>query len=280
MRSVIALILCLALPAAAESKEVKRFLNAAITLYENLEYEKALKQIAKAKAKVTGTEDEARASLLEGVVLADMGQEEKALTAFKTGFGLDLEGKLPVDVSPKVQAVAERARANVRKLLTPRLEAQKAEEDRRLAEEKAKQDELTRAAAEDKRRQEEEAARNAPPPAVGASGSGPSVRGLSWIPGAAGLVSAGVGIYFLASASGKLTALQEHSVDLATAERYRTSGPTDAALGYVFVGVGVAAVVAAGAMFAFGAPPSPSSPQLAFIPLQGGGFLSLSYSGL
>jgi hypothetical protein len=280
MRSVIALILCLALPAAAESNEVKRFLNAAITLYENLEYEKALKQIAKAKAKVTGTEDEARVSLLEGVVLADMGREEKALTAFKTGFGLDLEGRLPVDVSPKVQAVAERARANVRKLLTPRLEAQKAEEERRLADEKARQDELTRAAAEEKRRQDEETARNAPPPAVGTSASGPSVRGLSWIPGAVGLASAGVGVFFLATASGKYTALQKHTVDVPTAQSYRQSGPTDAALGYVFVGVGVAAVATAAVMFAIGAPSSPTSPQLALVPLQGGGFLSLSFSGL
>jgi len=280
MRALIALILCLAVPAAAESNEVKKFLNAAITLYENLEYEKALKQIAKAKAKVTGTEDEARVSLLEGVVLADMGREEKALTAFKTGFGLDLEGKLPVDVSPKVQAVAERARANVRKLLSPRLEAQRAEEERRLADEKARQDELARAAAEEKRRKDEETARIAPPPAVGTTGSGPSVRGLSWIPGAVGLVSGGVGVFFLVTASGKYTALTKHTVDLTTAESYRQSGPTDAALGYVFVGVGVAAVAAAAVMFAIGAPSSPGSPQLALVPLQGGGFLSLSLSGL
>lgn len=110
MKHVIALVMCLALPAAAQSNEVKKFLNAAITLYENLEYEKALKQLNKAKLKAQGSEDEARIGLLEGIVLADMGREEKALTAFKTAFGIDLEAKLPVDVSPKVQAVAEKAR--------------------------------------------------------------------------------------------------------------------------------------------------------------------------
>ena len=277
-RALLVLMLCLALPAAAQSKEVKKFLNAAITLYENLEYEKALKQIGKAKAKATGPDDEAKVALLEGVVLADMGHEEKALTAFKTGFGIDLEGKLPVDVSPKVQAVAEKARANVRKLLAPALQAQKAEEDRRLAEEKAKEDELARQAAEEKRLKEEEAARNAPPPKVEkVASAGPSVRGLSWIPGAVGLVSAGVGTYFLLTASSQYSALVSRTATPEAAAKYRTQGPLNATLGYVFVGVGVAGVAAAVAMFAFGA--SPSSPQVAFVPIEGGGVLSLSLSG-
>lgn len=268
MRALLALILCLALPSAAQSKEVKKFLNAAITLYENLEYEKALKQIGKAKAKATGPDDEAKVALLEGVVLADMGQEDKALTAFKTGFGIDLDGTLPVDVSPKVQAIAERARANVRRVLAPALEAQRVEEERRVAEEKAKEAQLQ--AAEEKRRQEEEAARLAPPPAVARSASvGPSVRSLSWVPGAVGLISGGVGTFFLITASSKYSALIHHTVDLPTAQAYRVSGPTDATLGAIFVGVGVAGVVAAVAMLVFGAPPS--SPQVSIAPLTGGG---------
>jgi tetratricopeptide (TPR) repeat protein len=276
-RTALVVALCLALPAAAQNTEVKKFLNQAITLYENLEYEKALKQVAKAKAKATSPDDEARIALLEGVVLADMGREEKALLAFKTGFGIDLDAKLPVDVSPKVQKVAERARASVRKLLAPTLEAQKAEEQRRQAEEKKRQDELAAKEADEKRRLEEEQARQAPPPAVvkpAPAATGPSVRSLSWIPGVVGLAAGGVGTYFLISASGKYAALNGHTVDLTTATDYHTSGPRDATLGYVFVGVGVAGIAAAAVMFAVGGASAPVA--VAPAPLPGGAMISFA----
>lgn len=278
-RTLLVLALCLALPAAAQSAEVKKFVNSAISLYENLEYEKALKQLSKAKVKATTPDDEVKVTLLEAIVLADMGREEKALSAFKTAFGIDLDAKLPVDVGPKVQAVADRARANVRKLMAPALEAQKAEEDRKLAEEKARADEVARLAADEKRKADEDRVRNAPPPAVvvapaPAPKTGPSARSLFWIPGAVGLASAGVGTYFLVSASGKYNALLTGSVDLTTANGYRTSGPTDALLGDIFVGVGVAGVLAAVAMFVFGAP-APSV-AVAVMPTRDGGLLSFS----
>jgi hypothetical protein len=212
--------------------------------------------------------------LLEGIVLADMGREEKALTAFKTGFGIDLDAKLPVDVGPKVLAVAEKARANVRKLLAPALEAQKAEDDRKAAEEKKRADDAARLAAEEKKRADEDRARNAPPPAVvKAAPTGPSARSLSWIPGAVGLVSAGVGTYFLVSANGKYNALINGDVDPTKASNYRTSGPRDAMLGYIFVGVGAAGVVGALAMFLFGAPT-----QVAVIPTRDGALFAFSGS--
>jgi hypothetical protein len=91
------------------------------------------------------------------------------------------------------------------------------------------------------------------------------------------LIAGGVGTYFLVTASSKYSALIHQTVDLPTAQAYRASGPTDATLGAVFVGVGVAGVVAAVAMFVFGAPPS--SPQVSIAPLTGGGMVSLSLSG-
>lgn len=275
MRLAIAMSLLLALPAFAQSAEVKKFLNAAITLYENLEYEKALKQIQKAKTKATGPDDEGRIALLEGVVLADMGKEEKALTAFKTGFSIDLEAKLPVEVSPKVTAVAEKARANVRKMLAPQLEAAKAEEEKkRLAEEKARAEEAARLAAEQKKREEEERLKNQPPPAVVAPApKGPSLRTLAWIPGGLGLVSAGVGTYFLVSASGKHASLINGTAAPDQALSIRDSGKTDAMLGYVFTGIGVAGVAAAIVMFALGG----DAPKVSVVPLQGGAFVSLSF---
>jgi tetratricopeptide (TPR) repeat protein len=274
-RTLLALAVCLALPAAAQNAEVKKFVNAAITLYENLEYEKAMKQLTKAKLKASSPEDECRIALLEGIVLADMGREERALTAFKTGFGMDLEARLPVDVGPKVLAVAERARANVRKMLAPQIEAQRAEDERKAAEEKKRAEEVARLAAEEKKRAEEERIRNAPPPAIEKPKAqvGPSVRALSWIPGVIGLASAGVATGFLVSASGKYSALVKGTVDLTTAQNYRTTGATDATLGYVFMGVGIAGVVGAVTMFLFGAPT-----QVAIVPGHDGATLAFSGS--
>jgi tetratricopeptide (TPR) repeat protein len=277
MRVVGLLIILLTTPAFAQSAEVKKYLNTAITLYENLEYEKALKQLKNARQKAKGADDEAKVGLLEGVVLADMGREEKALTAFKEAFSVDLEAKLPVEVSPKVQAVAEKARANVRKMLAPQIEAAKAEEEKRLAEEKKRAEEEAARLAEQKRLEAEERARNQPPPAVvvAPKPTGPSVRSLSWIPGAVGLVSAGVATGLFVSAGGKYSALNNGTAPVEQAAAYRDSGKTEATLGYVFTGVGVAGIGAAIVMFAVGG--GESTPAVSAVPLQGGGYVSVSW---
>ncbi|MFT3710084.1 MAG: hypothetical protein QM817_20820 [Archangium sp.] len=273
---IIIAVLFASLPAFAQSPEVKKYLNTAITLYENLEYEKALKQLKNARAKAKGPDDEAKINLLEGVVLADMGKEEKALTAFKSGFSVDLEAKLPVEVSPKVQAVADKARANVRKMLAPQLEAEaKAAEEARLAEEKRKADEEAARQAELKR-QQEEAAKNTPPPAVvkpvPEEPKGPSVRVLALIPGVVGLGSAAVATGFLVSASGKYTALKNGTAPADLAVNYRDTGKTDATVGYVFTGVAAAGIAAAVVMFAVGG--EKPAATVSAVPLEGGGYVS------
>ncbi|HEY0880691.1 MAG TPA: hypothetical protein VGD87_04120, partial [Archangium sp.] len=213
--------------------------------------------------------------LLEGIVLADMGREEKALTAFKTAFSVDVEAKLPVEVSPKVQAVAEKARANVLKMLAPQIEAAKAEEEKRLAEEKKRADEEAARVAEQKRIEAEERAKNQPPPAV-VKQSGPSARSLSWIPGVVGLASGGVATAMLVSANAKHTALLNGTAPQEQAVAYRDTGKTEATLGYVFTGVAVAGIGAAIVMFIAGAPAE--APQVAVVPLEGGGFVSATFT--
>ncbi|MBL8912939.1 MAG: hypothetical protein JNM17_19755 [Archangium sp.] len=277
---LIAVVLCSS-PSFAQTAEVKKYLNITITLYENLEYEKALKQLKNARTKAKGPDDEAKINLLEGIVLADMGKEEKALTAFKSAFSVDLEAKLPVEVSPKVQAVADKARANVRKMLAPQLEAEaKAAEEARLAEEKRKADEEAAKQAELKR-QQEEAAKNQPPPLVvkpvdPPPPSGPSVRALSLIPGVIGLASAGVATGLLVSASGKYTALNNGTAPPEQAIAYRDTGKTDATLGYVFTGVAAAGIGAAVIMFAVGGEKPPPA-TVSAVPLQGGGMVSATF---
>ena len=205
-----------------------------------------------------------------------MGREEKALAAFKSGFSVDLEAKLPVEVSPKVQVVAEKARAYVRKMLAPSLEAAKAEEDRRLAEEKKRATEEAARLAEQKRLEAEERARNQPPPAIVKVAEGPSLRALSWIPGVVGLASAGVATGLLIDAGAKHTALLDGSAPPALAASYVTDGKLEATLGYVFTGVAVAGIGAAVTMFALGG--SRDAPTIAAVPLQGGGYVSVGWN--
>ncbi len=275
MRFAGLLVILLTAPAFAQNAEVKKYMNTAITLYENLEYEKALKQLKNARGKASGPDDEAKISLLEGIVLADMGREEKALNLFKTAFSVELEAKLPVEVSPKVQAIAEKARANVRKMLAPQIEAAKAEEDKRLADEKKRAEEEASRVAEQKRIDAEERLKNQPPPAVVVTRpAGPSARSLSWIPGVVGLASAGVATGLLLSAGGKHAALLNGTAPPEQAVTYRDSGKTEAALGYVFTAVGVAGVGAAVVMFALG---GENTPAVSAVPLQGGAYVSMSW---
>lgn len=272
----LALLLLLALaprPALAQQNaEVRKFVNAAITLYENLEYEKALKQLQKAKAKAQGSEDETRINLLEGIVLTDMGKEEKALMAFKTGFGLDVNAKLPVEVSPKVSLVAEKARANVKRALAPQLEAEElrlAEEKKRLADEAAK-----------KKEEDEAKLRAQPPPAlppavVVLEREPSAVRKYSWVPGVVGLASAGAAAGMLIVASGKNAALVNQTVAPADAAATRDSGKLFATMGYVFTGVAVAGVATAVVMFLVGGTNAPPAP-VAVTVTPSGGMVTLS----
>ncbi len=265
------LILALAAgPAFAQSNEVKRFVNAAITLYENLEYEKALKQLQKARAKATGPDDEMKIALLEGVVLADLGKEERALTAFKTAFGFDLEAKIPVEVSPKVSVIAEKARANVRKLLAPQLERERQE---RLAEEKRKSDAL---AAEQKKRDEAARLASTPPPLevkkVTAASPGLKIGGGIAI--GLGVLSGAAATYFLMGANARYSALSQGTAARGEAIDMRETGKTFATLGYVFTGVAAAGVASGAVLFALsGRAAAPLvfsvTPSGAYVGLQG-----------
>jgi chemotaxis protein histidine kinase CheA len=157
-------------PAEERSPEFQRYLLAASHLYENLEYERALEQLASARRFAHGVEDDVIIALYEGLILADLGKQE-FLAAFKAALFLQPDAKLPVKVSPKVEQDFEAVRAEVRKELAPLLARQAAEklrkeEERRATELKAQQElaqrqEEARRAAElkaqeaEKQRQEE-----------------------------------------------------------------------------------------------------------------------------
>ena len=270
------LLACLvATPALGQSNEVKRFLNAAITLYENLEYEKALKQLQKARAKASGPDDEMKIALLEGVVLADLGKEERALTAFKTAFGFDLEAKLPVEVSPKVGVIAEKARANVRKLLAPQLAREKEE---KLAEEKKRAEVQAAQLAEQKRRDDEERLRSQPPPAVvsksAVSSAGTGLKVGAGIAGGVGLLSGAAAVYFLVGANARYTALSQGTAAPSEAATVRESGKQYATLGYLFTGVAVAGIGTGVVLFVLSGRRAASAPPVAFLVTPTGGLVT------
>jgi tetratricopeptide (TPR) repeat protein len=128
-----------ALAVLAQADDVQRYLTAASRLYENLEYERALEQLDRAKKLSRGIEDDVTVALYEGAIRADMGQDEQARAAFKTGLYLRPDAKLPVKVSPKVEQQFEDVRVAVKKELAPILARQQQEEaQRRAAEAKRK----------------------------------------------------------------------------------------------------------------------------------------------
>jgi tetratricopeptide (TPR) repeat protein len=114
--------------ASGAPHDVERYLAAAARLYENLEYEDALEKLGRARKLSRGAADDVLIALYEGLVLADLGQRERAQAAFKTGLLLDPAAKLPVRVSPKVERDFEDVRAEVRRELAPILARREAEQ--------------------------------------------------------------------------------------------------------------------------------------------------------
>jgi tetratricopeptide (TPR) repeat protein len=89
-------------------------MQTAAWLYEELEYEQALKALSQARTLAKTGDERTRVALFEGIVLADLGQRPQSLTAFREALSLNLEARLPVKVSPKVERDFEAVRAEIR----------------------------------------------------------------------------------------------------------------------------------------------------------------------
>ncbi|GEN08704.1 hypothetical protein SAMN05443572_108254 [Myxococcus fulvus] len=86
----------------------------AARLYDELEYEQALASLADAKALARTDDERADALIYEGIVLADLRQQQQSRAAFRQGLLLQPEVLLPIKVSPKVQRDFENLRDEVR----------------------------------------------------------------------------------------------------------------------------------------------------------------------
>ncbi len=96
--------------ASAQQTAAQRRVAAAAHLYEELEYERALDQLSKAKAGHRTIADDLAIALYEGIILADMGRPEESTAAFREALRLKPDAVLPVKVSPKVQGEFEKIR--------------------------------------------------------------------------------------------------------------------------------------------------------------------------
>lgn len=243
-RALLVLVVAFATETFADvSPDVRKYVGSASALFEKLEYEKALAQLKRAKAKSQGPEDDLRIALYEGIVLAEMG-DATAPSAFASALGMDPNATLPLVVSPKVQRVFDKAKAQVLKVM----EAEAAAERARL---------------EEKRRQEE--ASRPPPPVEKKPDPAPivveqpkpqpkkSLRPLALVPAAVGVAAIGTGTVLLVQAKVAQDALKNdvplnREEALATANR----GANMQLFGWVVLGVGFAAVAAAIGLFALG----------------------------
>ena len=139
--------LLIAAPARAQGNAFDTYVNAAVRLYESLEYERALEQLEKAKKLSRGVDDDAVLFLYEGVFRMDLGQSEQARAAFKTALLLKPDASLQMKVSPKVRAELEQIREQVRKELAPMLARQDAERRKKADDEARRAEEQRRADA-------------------------------------------------------------------------------------------------------------------------------------
>jgi hypothetical protein len=105
-------------PAFAQAPaKANPYLDPAARLYQNFEFQDALRTVERALAWPSNTpEEEVRAAMLEGVIVAQLGKADRAVGAFKRALVVDPAAKLPFTVSPKVSRLFAQAKAELAKM--------------------------------------------------------------------------------------------------------------------------------------------------------------------
>ncbi|WP_257446184.1 hypothetical protein [Archangium lipolyticum] len=260
-------------PRAEEPQPVLRtYLNAALRLYESLEYERALDQIRRARSYTRSVDDDVTVSLFEGVILADMGRKEEAIAAFRTGLLLRPEATLPVKVSPKVERDFETVRQGVRRELATLQAKQQAEQK---PPEPGEETPESTPEAQPSRTALDAPATSTPDAAV-ATPAAPRSKTLSYALMGGGVVATGVGAYLGVSALSYNQRRLELRADDAVKARSRAE--TQLTAGAVLVPVGLAALgTGLVMMFLPGDAASSPSSTVTLAPLPGG--VSLGATG-
>jgi hypothetical protein len=242
--AVVGLLFVVAVPRSAQAQgDFQRHLTAAIRLYKNLEYERALTQINLAKQLPHGPEAELELSLYEGIVQAELGQQDASIAAFKSALFVQPEAKLPVKVAPKIANLFESVRTQVQRELAampPKSAPQPPKPEVATSPPPA-----------------------ATPPSVAGSRQAPDrtvLRRHALIPAiAGGALVVGGGVSWALSRS-QLSRLRGNDPAIQSQEAVQqvvSRGNTLQTLGVTLLGVGAAGLAAAGGMYLLGAPEAP-----------------------
>ncbi len=184
--------------------DFERYVAATRRLYDNLEYERALEQIQRARRISRGVEQDVTLGLYEGLILADLGRWKEARESFFTSLLLEPDATLPVSVSPKVEMEFETQRVRAREELA-QLQPPPVKPDAPLS---GSMEAPPPVAVTDHPKQAlpDQLAPTEPSPALTPTVA-ESPRRVSVVPLAlfgAGVVAGGLGAYFGASANGQL----------------------------------------------------------------------------
>lgn len=264
-RMLIVLSLLSAPVRAEQSSDVKKYMAAAASLFEHLEYERALAQVDRAKGKSSGPDDDALIGLYEGLIRAERG-DPNASTAFALSLGINPEGELPLVVSPKVQSLFDGVKERVRRYV-PR-EVVRAPSDEAVV---------------------APALLSVPPPppsppvetistsrGAALAPASPGVRRWAWIPGVLGAGALAAGIVLTVEANAAHDALVSGAPQTpAAAQHLMTDGKLQQTVAWALFAGGGAGVLAALGMIIWGAPPPPVQVSALLGPGLVGGQVSL-----
>lgn len=243
-------LVCLILPLVGLAQPAadtgQSHIDEARRLYESLEYERALGELALVQRSSLTEQDALVVMLYRGIILLDMGEPEAAFAAFQAALQLRPDAKLPMMVSPKIQRLFDHMRKvalqnSVKPQAQPEIQASAEPEP-------------------------EPPVELALPPASVVSGShevrqGGSMRQWSWIPLTAGTAALGGGLYFFLSAEGKYKRLNgDEPLSVEEAATLRQDGKRQQNLAWVGAGVGGALLLTGGMMALFGS--APVQPQI------------------
>lgn len=211
--SLLTALLLFAPLARAGDAEVQSYINAVNRLYQNLENERALETLMRAKRFSRGPDDDALIALYEGIILADLGRRDESQAAFKAGLFLRPEARLPLKVSPKVERDFESLRAVVLRELAP---LRKRQEEERLRQQQEREEEERMAAAAKAAKEAEALAAQPAVSAVPAAALQPeppllrkrSPTLLTWVLGGAAVAAGGSATYFGLSAKQSYSSAQ------------------------------------------------------------------------
>ncbi|NOK17312.1 hypothetical protein, partial [Corallococcus carmarthensis] len=220
-------------PSGARAQEpgpFQTYVIAARQLYDELEYERALAELSRARRYSSGEADDVLLSLYEGVILADLGRTESSSAAFRVGLLLQPGAELPLKVSPKVEQRFETVRQQVLREL--------AKQEVRGDVARVPPPPVSTAPPGPVAVVESQAPAVAPAPEVSTRSS---VRGRAWIPATVGgVLLVGGGVSYL-QARGERSRLRRDDASLATSQdvdRSVSRGKTFQTVGLVLAGAG------------------------------------------